>query len=643
MPFLRLTTFVIFGIYLVEKFELNFTILLSCLGIISLSYLLLSLLNRAFIRKINVFYVAFFFALIGAFAQKQSNIKFDRSHFSHYISEHDKVVGKVNSVKHGFYSKYILSVDQICNDNECQKSSGKLLVKSKNDSFRKGDKVLISSPIDTFLKQKNQFAFEKKFYFKNKKVYHHTFADEMHLVSASASRIGRYRENLHEKIDDLLVSASAKSVLLAMLIGDKSELGELEGVFRKTGTSHVLAISGLHVGIIATIIFYLLSFMPSSADKLKYAIVVVLIWLFCFLSGAMPSTVRSCIMLTCFLFGKSIGRNGLSYNYCFAAAFFMLLQQPGLIYDVGFQFSFSAIIGILYFYEPIYKALQFRGVWNYCWQLIAMSMAAQLMITPLSLYYFHEFPILFLLTSLVAIPCTFIIIAFSLITILLSHPFFEFLMLEKLLSWFIETFLSLLGIFAANDSLVLVNLFPDKIEVFLYYTLVFSLTIFFRQQIQKLLYLFAISFLLLTSYQFKVNNELSKSHMIIYADPSDIMIDYIHAGTVTHFYEHGQRPTKVEWIAKNQRIKLQVSKRQNIEISINKNQVLEAGNNKIGILNTNEPLTQELLKSDILLVNAGIDQCILKSFKNTIIDFEGNNIPGAKSNQQIIQSIKFSL
>ncbi len=636
MPFLRITIYSIIGIYLTGMSDVNLYLPAILLLIFGICMIVTNLFDRFSSLKFTGLFTLVFFICLGAFAQKVQQLSFSTDHFSQYTNDQSKLLVKITSAKRGYFSKYIGNVDLVCKSDSCQRVSGKILVKSSDHSLGKGDHIFVEGGISEFSIQENKYAFDQKRFYGNKGIFHYTFSKNVTLVKPNESLLNKYREKMKSKIDSLSVSKRVKSVITAMILGDKSDLDEVEGIFRKTGTSHVLAISGLHVGIIATLIFYLLSFMPPSTEKVKYLIVIILVWLFCLLSGAMPSTIRSSIMLSCFLIGRTLGRNGLSYNYCFAAAFFMLLRQPGLIYDVGFQFSFSAIIGILYFYEPIYRALQFKGSLNYCWQLISMSMAAQLMITPLSLYYFHEFPLLCLLTSLIAIPSTFIVIAFSLASIILSNDIFDFLMIDYVLNWFVESLLSLLQIFAQNDALVLSNLFPDKLEIGLYYALVFSISIFFQHQLNKYLYIFVLSFLLLVGYQFKINHELSNTCLVVYAHKDAVMIDVINAGAVMHLYEEGIKASQARWVASNLRTKFKVAKQKDIEIRADANQVLTIGHFKVGIMNLPE-LDQSICDANLLLINTVLPRGILAEYDQQIIDFGDNAISSAQINKQFIK------
>ncbi len=637
MPFLKITCSVALGIYLNSLVEINACSLLFIL--LGLGALVLSSVNNlkinvgGFWKKIGV---VLFFMVLGAFAQKQTDYSSDQHHFSHYVCEDGVFVGKVLQVKGGKYPKYIAQIQHIICDSIQYDVSGKLLVKSKDRNIDEGDIIAFSGTCRKMKQVENEFEFDMSIYYKNKQVFHSLFSSDLNILDSSDSWLKGIKSYVLSSLDSLKIEQRSKAVIKAMLLGDKTDLKEIDQIFRKTGTSHVLAISGLHVGIVGTILFFFFSFVPPKLEYLKYIIVVAGVWLFCLVSGAMPSTIRASIMLTCFLFGKALGRTGLSYNYCFAAAFLMLLDTPGLIFDIGFQFSFLAVLGILYFYEDIYKALQFKGFYNYAWQLFSVSMSAQIMITPLSLYYFHDFPLLFLLTSLIAIPATFVIISLSVVTLILDFEIFDLLSLEYFLEWFISSFLKLLEIFSSNDQFLITGLYPSPLEIGLYYAAMFSCTIYFKRKIKKALWLFALSFIGLFVYQFFINKEIEQAHVSIYAHQQVVQIDLFSSGSVAHFYENKNRKESSEWTARNRRIKYAMNKIEYIPLHP-VNQLLDFGSVKVGVIYTNEAfMNGEFLQADYLLLKVKLDASIPSAYHAEIIDFAHNDEEIYKRNKQII-------
>src|SRR5699024_10738712 len=129
-------------------------------------------------------------------------------------------------------------------------------------------------------------------------------------------------------------------------------------------------------------------------------LICICLWSFALLTGAHPSTLRATVMFSCFAIGKFFfQRQGESFNILAASAFLLLCFHPYLLFDVGFQLSYLAVAGILAFQKPISDLFWFRySVMNYLWEMLAVSLSAQIFVFPLVLYYFHQFPTLFLLS-----------------------------------------------------------------------------------------------------------------------------------------------------------------------------------------------------------------------------------------------------
>ena len=182
-------------------------------------------------------------------------------------------------------------------------------------------------------------------------------------------------------------------VLSALTLGYKGELDkETREAYSVAGISHVLALSGMHIGII----WFLLRW-------LKGGIVIVLLWGFAFIVGLEPSVVRAVVMCMLMELGRLSGSKVFSMNTLSVVAFFMLLYHPLYLYDVGFQLSFVAVASILLFYPPLFSLFSFRNkLARWTWGILCVSMAAQLGTAPLVMYYFSNFSVYFLMTNLVA-------------------------------------------------------------------------------------------------------------------------------------------------------------------------------------------------------------------------------------------------
>ncbi|MFN3529687.1 MAG: ComEC/Rec2 family competence protein [Bacteroidia bacterium] len=194
----------------------------------------------------------------------------------------------------------------------------------------------------------------------------------------------------------------------ALLLGERSGLDqELVRAYSASGVIHILAVSGLHVGIL----FLIFSWFFKTALRLPstYALPLILVclWLYALVTALPPSVSRACSMFSLLAIARELKRDALVYNTMAASAFLLLWFRPGLLAETGFQLSFGAVLGIIYLQPKIYRLIYVRHRWlDWCWQLSSVSLAAQLFTMPLGIYYFHQFPNYFLPANLLVIPLT---------------------------------------------------------------------------------------------------------------------------------------------------------------------------------------------------------------------------------------------
>jgi len=194
----------------------------------------------------------------------------------------------------------------------------------------------------------------------------------------------------------------------ALLIGYRNDLDkDLVQAYSNTGVVHIIAISGLHIGVIYGALTVFFSLFKSSRIK-KYiqpVFILFVIWMFTLIAGGAPSILRAAVMFTCILAGKFLNKNGNIYNTLFASAFILLVVNPFYLWDVGFQLSYAAVFSIVVFCKPVNELLYFKNrTLRWVWQLTAISLSAQIFTLPVVIYHFHQLPLMFLFTNLVAVP-----------------------------------------------------------------------------------------------------------------------------------------------------------------------------------------------------------------------------------------------
>ena len=205
----------------------------------------------------------------------------------------------------------------------------------------------------------------------------------------------------------------------AFLQGDKSDLDStVIKAFRASGASHLLALSGLHMGIIYAVIAAIIK--PMKNHYIRFSIIVFISLVFTLMTGARPSIVRAFLFITVSEIYHLQNKHAPLSKTLSIALLIQLIMNPSYIESIGFQLSYSAVLGIMVLCPVFEKMVNFKGFMQKLWSLISVSIACQIFTAPLAWYYFHTFPKYFLLTNLIAIPLTTAFMVMSIIVIVLS-------------------------------------------------------------------------------------------------------------------------------------------------------------------------------------------------------------------------------
>ena len=272
---------------------------------------------------------------------------------------------------------------------------------------------------------------------------------------------------LLDRMYDSGVDGDAYAVVAAMALGDKSALThELRDTYSVSGASHVLALSGLHLGIIYCMLWLLLPHRRWPA--VSQTIILIVMWLYVLLVGMPVSVVRSAVMLTVYGLLSISHRNKMSVNALAFTAIVMLMWNPEWLFDIGFQLSFMAVLAILLFvpvFEDVFSAkyLQEHRLVRYVWGLVAVSVSAQIGVAPLLAYYFGRLSTYFLLTNFIVLPAAYIILGFSLIVLLFPS-------LAYILLYIVDTLNAVLFRITAIPGSSIDGFHPNVLQVVLWRT-----------------------------------------------------------------------------------------------------------------------------------------------------------------------------
>jgi competence protein ComEC len=308
-----------------------------------------------------------------------------------------------------------------------------LLYLEKNQDatqLKLGDKIVFSPELTQYQNSGNPEEFDYEKY-----MWHQLIAYSDYINSTEWMKIGQSRTNRFaiyaSKIRNGLVNIYRKSglcgdelaVASALTLGTKSNLSDsVRQSYSISGGMHVLAVSGLHVGIVFLVINSLLAFFKKRKFLIiKTVLIVCTIWFFAFITGFSPSVTRAALMFSFFAFSKLMKKNPGFLNILSASALISLIINPFAITEIGFQLSYAAVGAIVFFHPYIYGLIYIKNrQLDKVWSLIAVSLAAQIGTAPFGLFYFNQFSNYFLLTNLLLIPLVSIAIYLAMLLIIVS-------------------------------------------------------------------------------------------------------------------------------------------------------------------------------------------------------------------------------
>ena|GEM_PF-339636 len=500
-PFARLALILILGIVMGRYFPLYSIALYAATGTLFLMFLL-STLNTSRYREYWTGLLLLLFVFIGGYTRySMIHPKMDESHYSHKITEsHMYASAEILSIpkKTTRYSCFI-NINAIGSKYDSLSNvSGKMtayfkLEDSLASQYRPGDELIFNGYITELRHSRNPNAFDFNDYLKTKHIFHRVdISSKMHkatkrnLANPIEKLANSIRSHALATFDKYLENKDHRSLMGAMVLGFRNTIDpDLYASYTKTGAVHVLAVSGLHVGILCQILLFLLNkvFKSSDRDKLiKLSILTFCTMTYVIITGASAAVMRASVMIIIYYIGKYWADRVNSYNVISMAAFILLIYDPYMIFQASFQFSFLALLSIIYFYRPIYEWLFEHiniesRVLNYLWQLIALSLSAQIFVAPLTVYYFHKFPIYFWLSGIVAVPAAYAILVLGILMILTEYVIPSFnIVIDYLVTFIFDLFIASIQTIEHLPVSTIENLWLYTHElILLYFSLLFYL------------------------------------------------------------------------------------------------------------------------------------------------------------------------
>jgi len=544
MPFLRLVTPLIIGILIEYNFGVSSAILKTTLiGLMCLLalYHLSPLKWKYFTEAYYGTALKLAFIFLGAFlyqthTQATTEIK----------NEQNLKIAEIINIPKEKENSYetVIKTKAIQKDSSWQQQNAHILTYfEKTDSsthkLMPGDVILFNSYVNPIQNQGNPYEFDYKKYLSIHGIYYQTYikrdqykkinSNEQPSILSLSNQTRLYLLTLLKKSG---LQDQELAICSALTLGHKDLLNtRTKNNFSNSGAMHILAVSGLHVGIIFLIFHQLLLFMEKNKGGriAKTLLIIVILVGYAFLTGLSPSVTRSTLMFVVIAIGKISRQNTSIYNNLAFSALILLLLNPMILFSVGFQLSYTAVTSIVFFQPKIYQLLSFPSIADKLWQWFTVAVAAQIGTAPLIIFYFHQFPNYFWLTNFIAIPAASLIIILGLL-IFATSSLLPILSqgIGFLLNQTTGTLNFLLNQIQNLPMSVSTNLYLEQNAIFLVYILIGLLTVFLLKKKRKaLLFAFGIiiGILFINIYRTAMNSKTSE--FIIYNANNKSVYNYL--------------------------------------------------------------------------------------------------------------------
>lgn len=553
IPFARLLAAFISGIILQWYLHLDILMAIILVVIIGICLLFFSCLpdSKKFILGwLRGCLILVLFAGAGIAVAWMQNIQHNKNWYGKFYQPGDVVVATIREplVQKTNSYKALAEISVVSENKHLFKTKGRIIIYFKKDSLppqlQYGMQICFKKQIQTIQNNGNPAALDYNRYCLFQNITGQIFLAEQDFKILKSTNANKFQQLLFGIRDWALhvmqknISSSKElGIAEALLLGYRNDLDkDLVQAYSNTGVVHIIAISGLHIGVIygALLSFFSLFKTKKIRKWIEPVIILLVIWMFTFIAGAAPSVLRASVMFTFLLFGRMMNKNGNMFNTLAASAFVLLLFNPFYLWDVGFQLSYSAVLSIVLCYKKICNLLYFKNkMVRKIWQLCAISLSAQVFTLPIVIYHFHQLPTLFLFSNLFAVPLSGIILFEELLLFCFSWWQMIASLIGKVTGW---------SIALMNDFVEHIDKLPfstwDGLHISILQLVILTVAtclicawIFNRQTkyLLKALFCFCL-FLVFQDADFIFHQQQQK--LVVYHVPKSSAIDFISGNTV---------------------------------------------------------------------------------------------------------------
>ena len=519
---------------------LAYSITSSISVIIAFFLFLISLLILSFFISKKRYEFSFFFDIIALFTLfilgylnvLAHNETLRSSHYTNHKLQLDSsnalLIRVVKRLKPNDYNeKYLVELLEA----NSKKATGLLLLNLEKDTIANhmaiDDTFLVITQLSEIQKPRNPYRFDYSAYLKQRQVFHQIYTKPKQLIVVSSDKktLKGYADGLRKTINIKLKSAGFKddvlAVINALLLGQRQDISpETYNNYANAGTIHILAVSGLHVGIvflILSILFKPIERLPNGRTLIKPLLILSGLWSFAIIAGLSPSVTRAVTMFSIIAIAQHLKRPTNIYNTLAISAFVILVFQPRFLFDVGFQMSYLAVFSIVSVQPLLYKLWKPKYyLFDKLWQILTVTVAAQLGVAPISLYYFHQFPSLFFVSNIVVIPFLGFILGFGLVVILLVLCNLLTRFVSSAFSWIIETLNEFIAWIAQFEGFLFKDIPFNAFQVISTYLIIISFVLYWKHKSYKYLRSSLVSIILYLVVLLYTKYKTSNSEFVIF-------------------------------------------------------------------------------------------------------------------------------
>ncbi|HEY4788967.1 MAG TPA: ComEC/Rec2 family competence protein, partial [Bacteroidales bacterium] len=435
-----------------------------------------------------------------------------------------------------------LTIKLIKKSTQFENCKEKILLYLQKDSASKtlkaGDLLVLKTRLNRIRNSGNPFEFNYKQYLFFRGIQFSGYTGRLSwklLANHQLNKLQTLAFSTREKLLSIFTRIGLKGdelgVASALIIGDKANLDdEIKQAYIASGTMHILAVSGMHIALLYWVLNILLSFLNAlkHGKFIKLVLLLIAVWFYALITGLGGSILRAATMITFVIIGQSFNRNVNIFNSLAVSAFLLLLINPFNLVDVGFQLSYLAVISIVIFYPLIYNLIDIKNwLGDQLWSLTAVTLAAQLVTTPISLFYFHQFPNLFILSNLVMIPLSTLIMYFAMTLIAFSGWNWITMILGKVFNFLVWLLNKVVLTIESLPYALTKGIYINWIDVCLLYILVTFITLFLLKR--KSFYLIAstVAILGLSTHSLIIKyNQSTSKEIIVYNNNENPVIQF---------------------------------------------------------------------------------------------------------------------